>query len=68
MSAAPLLPFLDGDKLMARLVRGKDGSGLAPGLPQDWQQSLRSVVNLMLGSPFPMAVIWHPMTLVAEHI
>ncbi len=46
---------------MAGLMREKtDWSAFPPGPPQQWPQSLRSVVNLMLGSAFPMFVAWGP--------
>jgi PAS domain S-box-containing protein len=60
MTAAPDLPFLSGDTSTARLMRGKDWSGPGLGPPQQWPQSLRSVVGLMLGSAFPMFVAWGP--------
>lgn len=45
---------------MARLMRSHDWSACAIGAPGRWPQSLRSVVNLMLGSGFPMFVAWGP--------
>jgi PAS domain S-box-containing protein len=45
---------------MARLMQAHDWSGTAVGAPRAWPQSLRSVVNLMLGSGFPMFVAWGP--------
>ena len=52
--------FLAGNSAMARLMRAHDWAGTAVGAPQQWPQSLRSVVNLMLGSGFPMFVAWGP--------
>ncbi len=52
------LPFFSGNTPTARLMREKDWSGSPLGLPQQWPQPLRSVVSLMLGSPFPMFVAW----------
>jgi len=43
---------------MARLIREKQWAGTTLGPPQEWPQSLRSVVDLMLGSAFPMFVAW----------
>ena len=60
MTAQSDLPFLAGDNPTARLVREKDWSASPLGLPQQWPQSLRSVVSLMLGSTFPMFVAWGP--------
>ena len=45
---------------MARLMRARDWSGSPLGPPEAWPQALRSVVNLMLGSAFPMFVAWGP--------
>ena len=52
--------FLAGNSAMARLMRSHDWAGTAVGAPRQWPQSLRSVVNLMLGSGFPMFVAWGP--------
>ncbi|MDP1567359.1 MAG: PAS domain-containing protein, partial [Polaromonas sp.] len=60
MSAVHDLPFLSDDTVSARLMRGKDWSGPGLGPPQQWPQSLRSVVSLMHGSAFPMFVAWGP--------
>lgn len=53
------LAFLGGSAMADRL-RSHDWSGSALGPPARWPQSLRSVVNLMLGSAFPMFVGWGP--------
>lgn len=45
---------------MAHLMRERDWNGSPLGPPGQWPQSLRSVVNLMLGSAFPMFVAWGP--------
>ncbi len=45
---------------MARMMREHDWSTSPLGEPATWPQSLRSVVNLMLGSAFPMFVAWGP--------
>lgn len=60
MSGKPELAFLAGHSGMARLMREKQWAGSALGVPETWPQSLRSVVNLMLGSAFPMFVGWGP--------
>ena len=60
MHNAPQTAFLGGDSAMARLMRAHDWSSSAVGAPHGWPQSLRSVVNLMLGSGFPMFVAWGP--------
>lgn len=60
MSLKPELAFLNGRSVMARLMREKQWAGTPFGPPQEWPQSLRSVVDLMLGSAFPMFVAWGP--------
>jgi PAS domain S-box-containing protein len=54
------LAFFAGDTDMARLFRQHDWSDSPLGPPEQWPQSLRSVVQLMLGSAFPMFVAWGP--------
>ena len=56
----PQLAFLGGPSGMAKLMREHDWSQSPLGLPQRWPQSLRSGVNLMMGSGFPMFVAWGP--------
>ncbi len=51
-------PVVVGTSEMARRMRGHDWSTSALAPPQQWPQSLRSVVNLLLGSSFPMFVTW----------
>jgi PAS domain-containing protein len=60
MRADVPLAFLAGDSVMAHLMRERDWKGSPLGPPRQWSQSLRSVVNLMLGSAFPMFVAWGP--------
>ncbi|MDO9112970.1 MAG: PAS domain-containing protein [Polaromonas sp.] len=60
MSAYAPLAFLTGDTGVARLMREQDWAGSSLGAPGLWPQSLRSVVNLMQGSAFPMFVAWGP--------
>lgn len=60
MSPLPELGFLSGDGVVARLMREQDWSASSLGPPASWPQPLRSVVNLMLGSAFPMFVAWGP--------
>ena len=61
MSSVPAagdLRFLDGDSEIAALMRSKDWSSSPLGAPDQWPQSLRLVVGLMLSSKFPMFVAW----------
>ncbi|MEO8013137.1 MAG: PAS domain-containing protein [Polaromonas sp.] len=60
MKAKKQLPFLTGNTEMAQRMRTHDWSTFSLGTPQQWPQSLRSVVHLMLGSAFPMFVAWGP--------
>ena len=56
----PQLAFLGGASGMAKLMREHDWAQCPLGAPAQWPLSLRSVVNLMLGSGFPMFVAWGP--------
>ena len=49
-----------GMSAMAQLLREFDWSRSPLGEPAHWPQSLRTVVNLMLGAGFPMFVAWGP--------
>ncbi|MDB5939156.1 MAG: domain S-box protein, partial [Polaromonas sp.] len=60
MKANKQLPFLVGNTEMAQQMRDHDWSASSLGQPQQWPQSLRSVVHLMLGSAVPMFVAWGP--------
>ncbi|MFN3685761.1 PAS domain S-box protein [Salinarimonas sp.] len=51
------LAFLAGGRVGA-LMRAHDWSTSPLGPPETWPQSLRSIVGLMLSSPFPMFVAW----------
>ena len=43
---------------MARLIRSKDWSQTAVGSPENWPQSLRSALGIMLHSRYQMFVWW----------
>ena len=45
------------------LIRARDWSRTTLGPVERWPQSLRSAVEIMLGSPAPVAVMWGP-----EHV
>src|SRR4051812_21087356 len=60
MTPDPSLAFLSGNSRMATLMRGLDWANSPLGPPEQWPQALRSVVNLLLGSAFPMFVAWGP--------
>jgi len=57
---APNLDFLSGGGEMGALMRAHDWSTSPLGPPEDWPQSLRTVVSLMLTSKFPMFIAWGP--------
>lgn len=52
------LDFLLGGGSAEELIRGMDWSTSPLGSPDQWPQSLRSVVGLLLNSRFPMFVAW----------
>src|SRR6187549_1327410 len=52
------LDFLNGGGSVGALMRAHDWSNSPLGSPDDWPQSLRSVVGLLLQSRFPMFVAW----------
>lgn len=52
--------FLSDGAPMATLMRQHDWSTSALGHPANWPQSLRTVVELMLNSKFPMFMTWGP--------
>lgn len=50
--------FLQGGGEMGELTRLYDWSKTAVGSPAYWSQSLRTLVNMMLTSRFPMLIFW----------
>ena len=56
----PSLDFLSGGGEMGALMRAHDWSTSPLGPPENWPQSLRTVVSLMLTSKFPMFIAWGP--------
>ncbi|SDF08697.1 PAS domain S-box-containing protein [Pricia antarctica] len=52
------LYFLDGSGEMATLHREKNWSATPLGPPQNWPQSLRATLDIMLNSLFPMFLFW----------
>jgi PAS domain S-box-containing protein len=54
------LNFLSGDGEMARLTRSMDWSHSSLGTPDQWPQSLKTLLSLMLSSRFPMFLWWGP--------
>ena len=50
--------FLSGGGEMGKFIRSKDWSKTPLGSPDTWPQSLRTTVNLCIGSNFPIAIAW----------
>ncbi|WP_282113134.1 PAS domain-containing sensor histidine kinase [Maribacter stanieri] len=50
--------FLDDGGEMGRLMREKDWSLTPLGKPEGWPQTLRTTLNILLNSPFPMFLFW----------
>jgi len=48
--------FLAGAGEMAALMRGTDWARTPLGPPMGWPPSLRTLVSVMLGNPFPMCI------------
>src|ERR1700754_4503464 len=51
-------PFLRGEGEMPRLIRGFDWANNPLGEVQNWPQSLRTTLGIMLHSAFPMFLFW----------
>ena len=45
---------------MGELIRNKDWSKTSLGCPDQWPQSLRTMLNVILHSKFPMFIWWGP--------
>jgi signal transduction histidine kinase len=54
------LGFLAGGGRVGELMRSRDWSTSPLGPPHSWPQSLRTIVDLLLQSRFPMFVAWGP--------
>lgn len=50
--------FLDGGGAMGALMRMHPWAQSLPGVVEQWPDSLRTVVSLMLNTPFPMFLLW----------
>ncbi|QDK81937.1 hypothetical protein EXU85_26335 [Spirosoma sp. KCTC 42546] len=53
-------PFLSGGGELGELIRTYDWSTSPLGTPDQWPTSLRTLVNMMLTSRFPMLIFWGP--------
>jgi hypothetical protein len=45
---------------MGHLMRGYDWSTTPVGAVEDWPQSLRTAISILLASGYPMLVVWGP--------
>ncbi|GIZ08184.1 PAS domain S-box protein [Flavobacterium sp. UMI-01] len=52
------LYFLEGGGAMGELIRAKDWSKTPLGAPENWPQSLQTMVSVMLNNPFGMYIAW----------
>ncbi|RYU96345.1 PAS domain-containing sensor histidine kinase [Emticicia agri] len=52
--------FITGGGEMGELIRRKDWSKTAIGDPENWPQSLKITINILLNSKFPMFLWWGP--------
>jgi PAS domain S-box-containing protein len=50
--------FLNSGGVMGELIRAKDWTNSLIGPPESWPQSLRTAVNILLNSQFPMFIWW----------
>lgn len=50
--------FLEGGGEMGELIRAKDWSKTPLGNPEDWPETLKTMVSVMLHNPFGMYIAW----------
>jgi len=58
--AAEGLDFLGGGSACAALLRERDWSGTALGMPEQWPVTLKTTLRVVLASHFPMMIHWGP--------
>ncbi|KYF77730.1 hypothetical protein BE11_31035 [Sorangium cellulosum] len=58
--AATVDDVFPGTSALAALCRAKDWGSTALGPVERWPQSLKTAVSIVLGSSFPMIVLWGP--------
>jgi hypothetical protein len=54
------LQFLSGGGEMGALMRAYDWESSSVGLADQWPQSLRTTLGILLNSKFPMFLYWGP--------
>ncbi len=52
--------FLHGGGAMGKIIRSYDWSNNPLGVPDQWPQSLRTTLSIILNSKFPMFLFWGP--------
>ena len=57
-TALPWQQYFSANDEVSRLMRSHDWRASPLGPPQQWEQSLRNAVDLVLGSQFPMFILW----------
>ncbi|WP_294280835.1 ATP-binding protein [uncultured Sphingomonas sp.] len=60
VSSDPKLAFLEGGGEATRLILARDWTGHPMGPPQDWPESFRIPLSLVLNSPESMILAWGP--------
>lgn len=60
MSSQEQQSWPGGKSVTARLVRRIDWVNTPLGQPEDWPQSLRATVDMLLTCDFPMVALWGP--------
>jgi hypothetical protein len=58
LQVADLLRFLRGNGHLAALIHNFDWAGTELGPIESWQQSLRSIVAVIINSHVPMVLLW----------
>lgn len=53
-----MLQFLEVDCAMAQAIREHDWADHPLGAPEDWPNTLKTTVGLILGSRFPQCIVW----------
>ena len=58
VNAISPLPFIPGNGEMARLITQYDWSRTSLGDPQQWPQSLKTTLSILVNSKFPTVLFW----------
>jgi hypothetical protein len=57
---ASTMPFISGNGEMARLIRSRNWTSTSLGDPEDWPQSLKTTLSILINSKFPTVLFWGP--------